>query len=235
MKKNSLIFAIFIFPFFIWNNSYAADGSFHLDNAKIDLNDQHSLQRGARNFINYCLNCHSANYMRYNRLQDIGLSEDEIKKNLLFTADKSGELMNISMDSVEAKKWFGANPPNLTVTARSRGKDWIYTYLRTFYVDDSRELGWNNLVYPNAAMPHVLWELQGTQVYKDNHLSLLKAGILSEQEYDQFVLDTTNYMVFMAEPAKLVRHKIGYFVLGFLVILLILVINLKREFWKDIK
>jgi len=104
MKKNSLIFAIFIFPFFIWNNSYAADGSFHLDNAKIDLNDQHSLQRGARNFINYCLNCHSANYMRYNRLQDIGLSEDEIKKNLLFTADKSGELMNISMDSVEAKK-----------------------------------------------------------------------------------------------------------------------------------
>jgi ubiquinol-cytochrome c reductase cytochrome c1 subunit len=235
MKKNSLILAILLFPFFIWNNSYAADGSFHLDNAKIDLDDQQSLQRGARNFINYCLNCHSANYMRYNRLQDIGLSEDEIKKNLLFTADKSGELMNISMDNVEAKKWFGANPPNLTVTARSRGKDWIYTYLRTFYIDDSRELGWNNLVYPNAAMPHVLWELQGTQVYKDNHLSLLKAGVLSEQEYDQFVLDTTNYMVFMAEPAKLVRHKIGYFVLGFLVILLILVINLKREFWKDIK
>ena len=235
MKKNSLILAILLFPFFIWNNSYAADGSFHLDNAKIDLDDQQSLQRGARNFINYCLNCHSANYMRYNRLQDIGLSEDEIKKNLLFTADKSGELMNISMDNVEAKKWFGANPPNLTVTARSRGKDWIYTYLRTFYIDDSRELGWNNLVYPNAAMPHVLWELQGTQVYEDNHLSLLKAGILSEQEYDQFVLDTTNYMVFMAEPAKLVRHKIGYFVIGFLVILLILVINLKREFWKDIK
>ena len=93
--------------------------------------------------------------MRYNRLQDIGLSEDEINKNLLFTADKSGELMNISMDSDEAKKWFGANPPNLTVTARSRGKDWIYTYLRTFYIDESRELGWNNLVYPNAAMTHV--------------------------------------------------------------------------------
>lgn len=235
MKKNFLIIAIFIFPFFIWNTSHAADGSFHLDNAKIDLDNQQSLQRGARNFINYCLNCHSANYMRYNRLQDIGLSEDEINKNLLFTADKSGELMNISMDSDEARKWFGANPPNLTVTARSRGKDWIYSYLRTFYIDESRELGWNNLVYPNAAMPHVLWELQGIQVYENNELSLFKAGVLSEQEYDQFVLDTTNYMVFMAEPAKLVRHKIGYFVLGFLVILLILVINLKREFWKDIK
>lgn len=206
-----------------------------LDKAKIDLNDQNSLQRGARNFVNYCLNCHSADYMRYNRLSDIGLSEDEIKNNLLFTSDKVGEPMKISMDPQEAKKWFGANPPNLSVTARSRGKDWIYSYLRTFYLDDTRELGWNNLVYPNAAMPHVLWELQGTQTYEDNKLSLIESGTLSPEEYDQFALDITNYMVFMGEPAKLVRHKIGYFVIGFLVILLILVINLKREFWRDIK
>ncbi len=213
----------------------SADGSYHLDKAKINLDDEQSLQRGARNFINYCLNCHSANYMRYNRLADIGLSDDVIKENLLFTADKTGDLMDISMDSSEAKKWFGANPPNLTVTARSRGKDWIYSYLRTFYVDDSRELGWNNLVYPNAAMPHVLWELQGIQNLEDNKLKLNKPGLLSTEEYDQFVLDTTNYMVFMSEPAKLVRHKIGYYVIGFLLILLILVINLKKEFWKDVK
>jgi ubiquinol-cytochrome c reductase cytochrome c1 subunit len=203
--------------------------------AKINLDDQESLQRGARNFINYCLNCHSASYMRYNRLNDIGLSNEEIKKNLLFTTDKVGELMNISMDPVEAKKWFGANPPNLTVTARSRGKDWIYSYLRTFYTDESRSLGWNNLVYPNAAMPHVLWELQGTQELINGKLELVKPGLLSKQEYDQFVLDTTNYMVFMSEPVKLIRQKIGYFVIGFLLVLLVLVINLKREFWKDIK
>jgi len=215
--------------------SFSADGSYHLDNVKINLDDEQSLQRGARNFINYCLNCHSANYMRYNRLADIGLSDDVIKENLLFTAEKTGELMDINMDSTEAKKWFGANPPNLTVTARSRGKDWIYSYLRTFYVDESRELGWNNLVYPNAAMPHVLWELQGVQNLEDNKLKLTKSGLLSAEEYDQFVLDTTNYMVFMSEPAKLVRHKIGYYVIGFLLILLILVINLKKEFWKDIK
>jgi ubiquinol-cytochrome c reductase cytochrome c1 subunit len=215
--------------------SFSADGSYYLDNAKINLDDEQSLQRGARNFINYCLNCHSANYMRYNRLADIGLSDDVIKENLLFTAEKTGELMDINMDSSEAKKWFGANPPNLTVTARSRGKDWIYSYLRTFYVDESRELGWNNLVYPNAAMPHVLWELQGVQNLEDNKLKLTKSGLLSAEEYDQFVLDTTNYMVFMSEPAKLVRHKIGYYVIGFLLILLILVINLKKEFWKDIK
>lgn len=213
----------------------SADSSYHLDKAKINLDDEQSLQRGARNFINYCLNCHSANYMRYNRLADIGLSDDVIKENLLFTADKTGELMDINMDSSEAKKWFGANPPNLTVTARSRGKDWIYSYLRTFYVDDSRELGWNNLVYPNAAMPHVLWELQGIQNLEDNKLKLNKPGLLSTEEYDQFVLDTTNYMVFMSEPAKLVRHKIGYYVIGFLLILLVLVINLKKEFWKDVK
>jgi len=213
----------------------SADSSYHLDKAKINLDDEQSLQRGARNFINYCLNCHSANYMIYNRLADIGLSDDVIKENLLFTADKTGELMDINMDSSEAKKWFGANPPNLTVTARSRGKDWIYSYLRTFYVDDSRELGWNNLVYPNAAMPHVLWELQGIQNLEDNKLKLNKPGLLSTEEYDQFVLDTTNYMVFMSEPAKLVRHKIGYYVIGFLLILLILVINLKKEFWKDVK
>jgi len=233
--KKFIVILISLLVSFHSSVTLSADSSYHLDKAKINLDDEQSLQRGARNFINYCLNCHSANYMRYNRLADIGLSDDVIKENLLFTADKTGELMDINMDSSEAKKWFGANPPNLTVTARSRGKDWIYSYLRTFYVDDSRELGWNNLVYPNAAMPHVLWELQGIQNLEDNKLKLNKPGLLSTEEYDQFVLDTTNYMVFMSEPAKLVRHKIGYYVIGFLLILLILVINLKKEFWKDVK
>ncbi len=233
--KKFIVILISLLVSFHSSVTLSADSSYHLDKAKINLDDEQSLQRGARNFINYCLNCHSANYMRYNRLADIGLSDDVIKENLLFTADKTGELMGINMDSSEAKKWFGANPPNLTVTARSRGKDWIYSYLRTFYVDDSRELGWNNLVYPNAAMPHVLWELQGIQNLEDNKLKLNKPGLLSTEEYDQFVLDTTNYMVFMSEPAKLVRHKIGYYVIGFLLILLILVINLKKEFWKDVK
>jgi ubiquinol-cytochrome c reductase cytochrome c1 subunit len=233
--KKFIVILISLLVSFHSSVTLSADSSYHLDKAKINLDDEQSLQRGARNFINYCLNCHSANYMRYNRLADIGLSDDVIKENLLFTADKTGELMDINMDSSEAKKWFGANPPNLTVTARSRGKDWIYSYLRTFYVDDSRELGWNNLVYPNAAMPHVLWELQGIQNLEDSKLKLNKPGLLSTEEYDQFVLDTTNYMVFMSEPAKLVRHKIGYYVIGFLLILLILVINLKKEFWKDVK
>jgi ubiquinol-cytochrome c reductase cytochrome c1 subunit len=229
IKKIIVLIALF-FSFSIFSSE-----KIHLDHIDIDLKNQDSLQRGARNFINYCLNCHSANYMRYNRLQDIGLSETEIKNNLLFTAEKTGELMNISMDKVEAKKWFGANPPNLTVTSRSRGSDWIYTYLRSFYKDNSKIHGWNNLVFPNAAMPHILWELQGTQEFTDGHLKLTQAGKLSPQEYDQFVYDLVNYMTFMGEPAKLVRTKIGIFVLSFLVLLLVLVIQLKKEFWKDVK
>ncbi len=145
--------------------------------------------------------------------------------------------MSISMGADDAKKWFGAAPPNLTVTARSRGEDWIYSYLRGFYRDTSREMGWNNSVYKNSAMPHILWELQGEQILdpKTYELVLQRPGKLSPKEYDQFIGDITNYMVFMAEPNQQKRKQIGYYVLAFLFLLLVLAINLKKEYWKNIK
>ena len=216
--------------------TYAAD-QIKLLSAPVDLDDKSSLQRGARNFINYCLNCHSASYMRYNQLKLIGLSEETIKKDLLFTADKIGDPMDISMQNENAKVWFGAAPPNLSVTARSRGADWIYSYLRGFYRDSSREMGWNNTVYQNSAMPHILWELQGEQFYDatSNSLILQKKGLLNSEEYDQFIGDITNFMVFVSEPNQQKRKQIGYYVLAFLLLLLVLVINLKKEYWKNIK
>ena len=205
--------------------------------APVDLEDKNSLQRGARNFINYCLNCHSASYMRYNQLKLIGLSETTIKRDLLFTADKIGDPMDIAMQYDEAKEWFGAAPPNLSVTARSRGADWIYSYLRGFYRDSSRTMGWNNTVYKNSAMPHILWELQGEQIFnaKLNELTLQKQGVLSLNEYDQFIGDITNFLVFVSEPNQQKRKQIGYYVLAFLFLLLVLAINLKKEYWKNIK
>lgn len=218
-----------------------------LDRAPVDLTNQASLQRGARTFVNYCLNCHSANYMRYNRLQDIGLSEEQVKNNLLFTAEKVGATMNVAMPTKDAKAWFGAAPPDLTVETRARGADWLYSYLRGFYRDDTRPTGWNNTVYDKVAMPHVLWQLQGEQVLKaqeivDAHgnkveahtLVLAKPGIMSAGEYDVMVADLVNYMVFMGEPAQTLRWRLGIMVLLFLSALLVLAYYLKKEFWKDI-
>ncbi len=215
---------------------YASDDII-LKKAPINLDDKISLQKGARNFINYCLNCHSANYMRYNRLVDIGLTDELIKNNLLFTSDKVGNTMSISMSREDAKKWFGVTPPDLSVTARSRGADWIYSYLRGFYRDTSRPMGWNNSVLKNSAMPHILWELQGEQHLDLEHheIKLATPGKLSTMEYDEFVADITNYMVFMSEPGQQKRKQIGYYVLAFLFLLLILTINLKKEYWKNIK
>ena len=208
-----------------------------LDKAPIDLSNEDSLQRGARNFINYCLNCHSASYMRYNQLEEIGLSAEIIKNNLLFTAEKVGDSMAIAMDKKEAQAWFGAAPPNLSVTALSRGADWIYSYLRGFYRDKTRDLGWNNTVYPNSAMPHILWQLQGENSYDVNsgELKLIKSGVLSPQEYDEFVGDITNFMVYLSEPHQEKRKKLGYYVIAFLLVLLVLTVLLKREYWKNIK
>lgn len=208
-----------------------------LDKAPIDLNDHASLQRGARNFINYCLNCHSANYMRYNRLTDIGLSEDLIKDNLLFTAEKVGEPMKIAMTQKDAKAWFGAMPPDLSVEVRARGADWVYGYLRGYYRDPSTPTGWNNTVYEKTAMPHILWKLQGEQKLNSESRSfeLIKPGSLTVKEYDNFVGDLVNYLAYMAEPSKIKRLSMGYYVLMFLGILLFLAVKLKKEFWKDIK
>ena len=209
----------------------------NLEQAPIDLSDQPSLQKGARTFINYCLNCHSAKYMRYNKLLDIGLSKKEIKKNLLFTGNKIGDPMEISMQTEESKKWFGATPPDLSVVARSRGSDWIYSYMKGFYRDNSREIGWNNVVYVNSAMPHILWELQGEQGLDKETGKLItnKPGKLNQKEYDSVITDLTNFITYMSEPNQLKRKKIGFYVIGFLLVLLLLTINLKKEFWKDIK
>lgn len=205
--------------------------------APVDLSNHESLQRGARTFVNYCLNCHSANYMRYNRLQDIGLSEKQIKDNLLLAGEKVGDTMQVAIDPKDAKKWFGATPPDLSVEVRARGADWLYAYLRGFYKDDTRPTGWNNTVYDKVAMPHVLYELQGVQVlnHETHALELVKPGKLSPTEYNAMVGDLTNFMAFMAEPAKQSRQIIGIFVLLFLGVLFVLVKKIKAEYWKDIK
>lgn len=241
--KKLLILLAFVLP----SIAIASEGGVHLDHAPIDSGNQASLQRGAKTFVNYCLNCHSAAYMRYNRLRDIGLSEDQIKNNLLFAGSKVGETMKVSMPKAEAKAWFGATPPDLSVEARARTADWLYTYLRGFYRDDTRPTGWNNTVYDKVAMPHVLWQLQGQQVLKtervaDEHghesevhtLVLDKPGLLSTAEYDQTVADLVNYLVYMSEPAKPLRLQLGLIVLLFLSVLFVVAYYLKKEFWKDI-
>ena len=205
--------------------------------APIDVTDYASLQRGARTFVNNCLNCHSANYMRYNRLKDIGLTEAQIKDNLLFAGEKVGDTMKVAMNSKDAKKWFGVAPPDLSVEVRARGADWVYAYLRGFYRDSTTPTGWNNTVYDKVAMPHVLYELQGEQVlnHETHQLELVKPGKLSSEEYNNFVGDLTNFMAYMAEPAKQQRQHLGIWALLFLGVLLVLAKKLKKEYWKDIK
>lgn len=227
--------------------AFASAGGVQLDKAPVNVQNQESLQRGAQLFVNYCLSCHSANYMRYNRMQEIGLSEDEIKNNLLFAAEKTGETMAIAMRPKDAKAWFGATPPDLTVISRARGADWLYTYLRGFYRDDSRPTGWNNLAFDKVGMPHVLYELQGEQVLKvekttdahgheheSKHLELVKPGSMTKPEYDAAVGDLVNYLVWMGEPSQTDRKTLGVYVLLFLGVFFVVAYYLKKEFWKDI-
>jgi ubiquinol-cytochrome c reductase cytochrome c1 subunit len=217
------------------------------DRAPIDIRDAASIQRGAKLFVNYCLNCHSAQYMRYNRLEDLGLTEQQIRDNLMFASDKVGNTMSIAARKSDQAAWFGVVPPDLSVIARSRGADWLYTYLRTYYRDDKSATGWNNLAFPNVGMPHVLWQLQGTQVatveekddghggkHKEIKLELAVPGSVSVAEYDGLVADLVNYLVFMGEPAQARRAQIGYAVLMALGVLFVLVYLLKKEFWKDV-
>jgi ubiquinol-cytochrome c reductase cytochrome c1 subunit len=237
--------------------AYANEGGYPLDKAPNRTTDVSSLQNGAKLFVNYCLNCHSASAMRYNRLRDIGLTEDQIKNNLLFTGDKVGDLMKTTMLPQDAKAWFGAVPPDLSVIARAKaseagsGPDWIYTYLRTYYKDDSRPTGWNNMVFPNVGMPHVLWELQGIRApkfaeEKDPHdegktihkfvgFEQLKPGKLSALEYDNAVADLVGYLQWMGEPAQNTRKRLGVWVLLFLGLFLVLAWRLNASFWKEVK
>lgn len=240
MKRlKNFLFLLAAFPVVV----FAAEAGPQLDKAPINLSDQESLQRGARTFVNYCLNCHSAGYMRYSRLQDLGLTEDQIKENLLFAAEKPGETMTVGMTKADGKAWFGATPPDLTVVSRSRGADWLYTYLRSFYRDDTRTTGWNNTVFDKVGMPHVLWDLQGEQVpvYKKEgehevleRLELSKPGSMTLAEYDSMVGDLVNYLEWMGEPAQLQRKQLGLIVLAFLGFFFVVAYYLKKEFWKDI-
>jgi ubiquinol-cytochrome c reductase cytochrome c1 subunit len=206
----------------------ASEGGFPLDRAPDRSNDLSALQNGARLFVNYCLNCHSASLVRYNRLRDIGLSEKQIQDNLLFTSDKVGDLMKVSLSEKDAKTWFGAVPPDLSVIVRAKassqgsGADYVYTYLRTYYQDDARATGWNNLVYPNVGMPHVLWELQGVRnakfveekdphdasksIHKFAGFEQVKPGKLSSQAYDAEVADLVGFMEWMSEPVKSAKN-----------------------------
>lgn len=229
--KKVLLAALIALPLFA-----VASEDVHLDKAPVDPSDHASLQRGARTFVNYCLNCHSANYMRYNRLLEIGLTEKQIKDNLLFAGEKVGDTMKVAMNKKEAAKWLGAAPPDLSVEVRARGADWVYTYMRGFYRDDSRPTGWNNTVFDKVGMPHVLYELQGEQAldHETHELKLVKPGRLSVEEYDALVGDLTNFMAYMAEPAKQQRNQLGWIVLLFLSVLLVLTYKLKKAYWKDV-
>ena len=224
------------------------------DRAPNNINDMAALQNGAKLFVNYCLNCHSAAFMRYNRLQDLGLTPEQIKSNLLVTNAKIGDTMKAAIDPQQAKAWFGVNPPDLTVIARSRagtagtGADYLYTYMRTFYKDDTKPTGWNNIVFPNVAMPHVLWELQGERrpVYEEvkehgaaAHVfkgwEQVKAGSMTPQQYDQAVGDLVGYLQWMGEPVQNTRVRVGIWVLLFLAVFTFCAWRLNAAYWKDIK
>lgn len=222
----------------------AAEAPVHLDPVRIDFEDEASLQRGARIFVNYCLSCHSAAYMRYSRMgEDLGISEDVIEENMLFTGEKTGELMKVAMDEEDAESWFGVAPPDLTLTARSRSPEWIYTYMRSFYRDPGTRTGWNNTVFENVSMPHVLYRQQGVQravfhqqdgreVFEE--FEMASAGAMSAEEYDRMIGDLTNFMVYMSEPIRDQRRSMGIWVIAFLLVLAVLTYLLKQEYWKDV-
>ena len=239
MKTKNIIKKAFLVLTLLPVLAFANEGA-HLDKAPVDAANHESLQRGARTFVNYCLNCHSANYMRYNRLLEIGLTEQQIKDNLLFAGDKVGDTMKVAINTTDAKKWFGVAPPDLSVEVRARGADWVYSYMRSFHRDATSPTGWGNCVFDpvscKVSMPHVLYELQGEQAlnHETHQLTLTKPGRLSVAEYDTLIGDLTNFMAYMAEPVKQQRNHLGWFVLLFLGVLLVLTYKLKKAYWKDI-
>lgn len=253
MKKifYSLVAAITLFA----GAAQASGGeSIAWDKAPNRTNDLPALQNGAKLFVNYCLGCHSAAYMRYTRLTDIGLTEEQIKANLMFPTDKIGETMKSSIDPQQAKAWFGGNPPDLTVIARSRaghggtGADYLYTFLRTFYRDDAKATGWNNLAFPNVAMPNPLWQLQGRrhplfeeQESHGHKVEVFKGweqqvpGSMTTAQFEDSIGDLVGYLQWMAEPAQNTRVRVGAWVLLFLAFMTVLAWKLNGAFWKDIK
>lgn len=262
MKKIYLVIVAALMTFNLQANAAGGHGVV-LDKVNLNMSDKPSLQRGAALFVNYCLSCHSASYARYNRVaEDLEIPLWQLKENLMFTTDKEGDLMTTTMSEEDAKQWFGVAPPDLTLVSRVRKRDWVYTYLRAFYQDENSPSGWNNSLFENVAMPHALYELQGVQrlvgkVEKDDHsaidahadtatsadnqkvvgdtvFELVHPGKMSAVEFDQAMTDLTAFLVYLAEPAQLKRHKIGVYTILFLIVLTLLCYLLKKEYWRDV-
>lgn len=242
----TILAVLLLAPALAWAES---EGTTPLDHAPVNLYNQASLQRGAQIFVNHCLNCHGAESMRYSRLEDLGLTQRQIRDNLLFTSSNIGATMDPTLDPKIAKEAFGVVPPDLSLVARSRSADWLYTYLHSFYRDPASKTGWNNTVFPSVAMPHVLWEEQGEQALEVSErmdentgdtietrkLVLERPGRLTPIEYDRYVGDLVNYLVYMSEPAQASRRQWGVLVLFFLAGFFVLTLLLKKEYWKDVR
>ncbi|NOQ34814.1 MAG: cytochrome c1 [Methylococcaceae bacterium] len=237
MKKNlSIILLLLSFNVF-------ASGGVELQDADVDVSDSGSIQRGAKHYVDYCLGCHSAKHIRYKRIaMDLGVEENKILDNIAPVGAGIYDQMNTAMNGHDSSKWFGTQPPDLSLIARSRGADWLYTYLKSFYKDDA-PTGTNNLVFEDVGMPNVLWKLQGIQapVYETvdgreviGKLVMEKAGTLSEKEFDKFVTDLVNFLVYIGEPVQLERQSMGKYVLFFLFMFIVIAYLLKREYWKDV-
>ena len=246
MRRATLLLFALLVPLRV----LAASGSaLALEPAGNDVGDIASLQRGAKYFVNYCFGCHAAKYVRYNRLAtDLQLTEDQVKQNLMFTGEKLHETMSIAMSNADGQRWFGQAPPDLSLMARSKGPDYLYNFLRSFYVDDSRSIGSNNLLLDGASMPNILWELQGLQraVFEDKvddsgvsrpvfvGFETLSPGVISAEEFDQVLRDLVNFLEYIGEPVQLQRRALGFKVLLFLLLLFLFSYLLKREIWKDV-
>ncbi|MEM7468895.1 MAG: cytochrome c1 [Pseudomonadota bacterium] len=251
LKSCSLALALALAPL----HAMAAGSGFPLDSVSTDHSNLPSLQRGAKTFVNYCMGCHSAAYHRYSRMAaDLGMSDEQVRENLIFTTDKNGEptkvgsLMTNTMDADYARRVFGVVPPNLSLISRSRGADWLYTYMRTFYQEPGRTgIGANNLVFENVGMPHVLWELQGwqepvyevvtengTEVKQFVEFKQVTEGTLSAEEYDMLIRDLVNFLDYLGDPIKRERHRIGFWVMLFLGLFFAFAYMLKREYWRDV-
>lgn len=246
MKKILIAFALLALP----GLTLASGGEgYPLEKAPIDLHNKASLQKGAKLFVNYCMGCHSLEHQRYNRMaRDIGLTDEQVKDNLIFTGAKVGETMKNAMPKADAKRWFGVAPPDLSVISRSRGVDYLYTYLLTFYQDSTRPYGVNNAAFPNSGMPHVLWELQGMQqpifeTHKDHdgnqtkvikEFDLVQPGSMSPPQYKEAVTDLVNFLAYVGEPIQLERQRIGIWVILFLGLAFVVFYLLKKEYWKDV-
>jgi ubiquinol-cytochrome c reductase cytochrome c1 subunit len=243
MNKRSLSVLCGVLALFsLSTTAFAAGGGAALEHANVNVRDTAAVQRGARLFVNYCLSCHAASYMRYNRLaEDLGLGEELVMENFVFADAKIGDTMEVAMRPQDAVDWLGKEPPNLSLTARSRGADWLYTYFLTFYQDELG--GWNNLVLPNASMPHVFWQLQGIQkpVYATHDgrqviegLELERAGLQSPAEYEETVRDLVTFLEYLGEPAEVKRKNVGIWVLLFLALFALVSYALKAEYWRDV-